>query len=61
MPPIYLSNMYSVLHSIFQNLTYEIAVVGLVQPPSFSLIDNILCNSLDDAAKSVSGVLITDI
>ena len=32
-----------------------------VQPPSFSLIDNILCNSLDDAAKSVSGVLITDI
>ena len=32
-----------------------------IQPPSFSLIDNILCNSLDDAAKSVSGVLITDI
>ena len=32
-----------------------------IHPPSFSLIDNILCNSLDDAAKSVSGVLITDI
>ena len=32
-----------------------------IQPPSFSLIDNIFCNSLDDAAKSVSGVLITDI
>ena len=32
-----------------------------IQPPSFSLIDNILCNSLNDAAKSVSGVLITDI
>ena len=32
-----------------------------IQPPSFSLIDNILCNNLDDAANSVSGVLITDI
>ena len=32
-----------------------------IQPPSFSLIDNILCNSLNDAANSVSGVLITDI
>ena len=32
-----------------------------IQPPSFSIIDNILCNRLDDAAKSVSGVLITDI
>ena len=32
-----------------------------IQPPPFSLIDNILCNSLDDAAKFVSGVLITDI
>ena len=32
-----------------------------IQPHSFSLIDNILCNSLDDAANSVSGVLITDI
>ena len=29
--------------------------------PSFSLIDNILCNRLDDGANSVSGVLITDI
>ena len=33
-----------------------------IQPPSFSLIDNIFCNSLDDATNSVSGViLITDI
>ena len=31
-----------------------------IQPP-FSLIDNMLCNRLDDAANSVSGVLITDI
>ena len=32
-----------------------------IQPPSFGLIDTILCNSLDEAADSVSGVLITDI
>ena len=39
----------------------RITLPARIQPPSFSLIDNILCNSLDDAAKSVSGVLITDI
>ena len=32
-----------------------------IRPLSFSLIGNILCNSLDDAANSVSGVLITDL
>ena len=32
-----------------------------IHPPSFSLINNNLCNSLDDAANSVSSVLITDI
>ena len=31
-----------------------------IQPPSFSLIDSILCNSLDYATNSVSGVIITD-
>ena len=39
----------------------RITLPTTIQPPSFNLIDNILCNRLDDAANSVSGVLITDI
>ena len=43
------------------NFFPRITLPTRIQPPSFSLIDNILCNSLDNAATSVSGVLITDI
>ena len=51
----YFESIYS------KGLFPRITMPTRIQPPSFSLIDNILCNSLDDAAKSVSGVLITDI
>ena len=39
----------------------RIALPTRIQPPSFSLFDNILCNGLDDAVNYISGVLITDI
>ena len=51
----YFESIYS------QGFVPRITMPTRIQPPSFSLIDNILCNSLDDAAKSVSGVMITDI
>ena len=32
-----------------------------IQPPSFSLIDNILCNDIGGTVDSTSGLLINDI
>ena len=32
-----------------------------IQPPAFSLIDNILANSLDETENAISGLLINDL
>ena len=41
----YIESIYS--KDFFPRITMSTRI----QPPSFSLIDNILCNSLDDAAN----------
>ena len=55
-PYLPLSYMYSVLHSIFQNHTYEIAVVGLMNPDSCTIM-SLNCQSLNSKFSHIKLLL----